>query len=181
MKRFGFSVLPALLLGIAMGMTTVPAAAIVAVPDTIYDYTISGTYSDPQSITGTLSFDATTGQFTSVNINAGAYGNFNDILNQYPLVVAPYPYLLNLDNANYDFFLILDTHASLLAGLSATIDSMSYFYDPATGMNSGQPISGVLTISAVPEPSTWAMLILGFAGVGFMAYRRRNQIMPSAA
>lgn len=30
-------------------------------------------------------------------------------------------------------------------------------------------------IPSVPEPSTWAMLILGFAGVGFMAYRRRNQ------
>jgi hypothetical protein len=29
--------------------------------------------------------------------------------------------------------------------------------------------------SAVPEPSTWAMMILGFAGIGFMAYRRRNQ------
>ncbi len=27
--------------------------------------------------------------------------------------------------------------------------------------------------SAVPEPSTWAMMILGFFGVGFMAYRRR--------
>ena len=27
-------------------------------------------------------------------------------------------------------------------------------------------------ITAVPEPSTWAMLILGFAGIGFMAYRR---------
>jgi hypothetical protein len=27
--------------------------------------------------------------------------------------------------------------------------------------------------AAVPEPSTWAMMILGFAGVGFMAYRRR--------
>jgi hypothetical protein len=26
--------------------------------------------------------------------------------------------------------------------------------------------------SGVPEPSTWAMLFLGFAGVGFMAYRR---------
>jgi hypothetical protein len=25
------------------------------------------------------------------------------------------------------------------------------------------------------EPSTWAMMILGFAGVGFMAYRRRNK------
>jgi fibro-slime domain-containing protein len=29
-------------------------------------------------------------------------------------------------------------------------------------------------ISAVPEPSTWAMMILGFFGVGFVAYRRRN-------
>ncbi len=29
-------------------------------------------------------------------------------------------------------------------------------------------------VSAVPEPSTWAMMILGFAGVGFMAYRRKS-------
>jgi hypothetical protein len=30
-------------------------------------------------------------------------------------------------------------------------------------------------ISAVPEPSTWAMMILGFTGVDLLAYRRRNQ------
>jgi hypothetical protein len=29
--------------------------------------------------------------------------------------------------------------------------------------------------SAVPEPSTWAMMMLGFAGVGFMAYRRKSK------
>jgi hypothetical protein len=29
--------------------------------------------------------------------------------------------------------------------------------------------------SAVPEPSTWAMMILGFFGVGFLAYRRNNR------
>ena len=28
---------------------------------------------------------------------------------------------------------------------------------------------------AVPEPSTWAMMLLGFAGVGFAAYRKRRQ------
>jgi hypothetical protein len=28
--------------------------------------------------------------------------------------------------------------------------------------------------AAVPEPSTWAMMILGFAGIGFMAYRRKR-------
>ena len=27
---------------------------------------------------------------------------------------------------------------------------------------------------SVPEPSTWAMMILGFAGVGYMTYRRRK-------
>jgi hypothetical protein len=31
-------------------------------------------------------------------------------------------------------------------------------------------------VSAVPEPSTWTMMILGFAGLGFMTYRRRNQL-----
>ena len=30
------------------------------------------------------------------------------------------------------------------------------------------------TVSAVPEPSTWAMMILGFCGVGLMAYRRKQ-------
>jgi len=36
----------------------------------------------------------------------------------------------------------------------------------------GEPVPAV---GAVPEPSTWAMMILGFAGVGYMAYRRREQ------
>lgn len=29
-------------------------------------------------------------------------------------------------------------------------------------------------LTAVPEPSTWAMMILGFFGVGFVAYRRKQ-------
>jgi PEP-CTERM motif len=37
--------------------------------------------------------------------------------------------------------------------------------------------NGSLT-SPVPEPSTWAMMILGFCGVGFLAYRR-NRARPS--
>jgi hypothetical protein len=31
------------------------------------------------------------------------------------------------------------------------------------------------TVDAVPEPSTWAMVLLGFAGIGFMAYRRKSK------
>ncbi|MBR0688627.1 PEP-CTERM sorting domain-containing protein [Bradyrhizobium manausense] len=31
------------------------------------------------------------------------------------------------------------------------------------------------SISAVPEPSTWAMMILGFLGVGFMGWRHKSK------
>jgi PEP-CTERM motif len=40
--------------------------------------------------------------------------------------------------------------------------------------NSGIVASGALFTAAVPEPATWAMLIMGFMGMGFMAYRRKN-------
>ena len=32
----------------------------------------------------------------------------------------------------------------------------------------------ILGVAAVPEPSTWAMMILGFLGIGFMTYRRKQ-------
>jgi hypothetical protein len=35
-------------------------------------------------------------------------------------------------------------------------------------------LSSLTQVAAVPEPSTWAMMILGFAGIGAMAYRRRK-------
>jgi hypothetical protein len=43
-------------------------------------------------------------------------------------------------------------------------------------------IGNSLTVNAaVPEPSTWAMMLLGFAGVGFMAYRRKSKPALMAA
>ena len=36
-----------------------------------------------------------------------------------------------------------------------------------------------LTTSAVPEPSTWVMMLLGLAGLGFVANRRANQTVAS--
>jgi len=38
----------------------------------------------------------------------------------------------------------------------------------------GQFVAGNLSVSTVPEPSTWAMMILGFCGLGFVAYRRKQ-------
>jgi hypothetical protein len=58
--------------------------------------------------------------------------------------------------------------------------------DPAhVGLTNGASFSSPVTITidiptAVPEPSTWAMMILGFVGIGAMAYRRRKSVAIAA-
>jgi hypothetical protein len=55
------------------------------------------------------------------------------------------------------------------------------FSDQSSLFSTGQVETlnlGIMSVNeapAVPELSTWAMMILGFAGVSFMAYRRRNK------
>ena len=84
---------------------------------------------------------------------------------------------------------IIDSNTDLLLQLVATdLSAHSVAVDPISGevfVPFGASATDTLCpsgciavfsdISAVPEASTWAMMILGFAGVGFMAYRRRNQ------
>jgi PEP-CTERM motif len=50
--------------------------------------------------------------------------------------------------------------------LDGTLDGIRFFD------NNG---SAVTLTAAVPEPSTWAMMVLGFFGLGFMAYRRKSE------
>jgi hypothetical protein len=41
-------------------------------------------------------------------------------------------------------------------------------------------ISVTNTVTAVPEPSTWAMMFLGFLGLGFMALRKKKSALSFA-
>jgi hypothetical protein len=38
----------------------------------------------------------------------------------------------------------------------------------------------VVTVGTVPEPATWAMMLLGFAGIGFVGYRKSRKPVPVA-
>ena len=44
------------------------------------------------------------------------------------------------------------------------------------GVNSG---NGFINIAIVPEPSTWAMMLAGFAGLGWLARQRRRKLGPA--
>nr|WP_311972222.1 PEPxxWA-CTERM sorting domain-containing protein [Bradyrhizobium campsiandrae] len=51
--------------------------------------------------------------------------------------------------------------------------------DTQLGAHDGSIIfdpSAPSSVSSVPEPSTWVMMILGFCGLGSMAYRRRSHL-----
>jgi len=63
-----------------------------------------------------------------------------------------------------------------------TKNSLGYFFaadvsNPrgGTGAVASALSTEINLLTAVPEPGTWAMMILGFASVGFMAYRRKRQ------
>ena len=68
--------------------------------------------------------------------------------------------LIGFENIVGDGFLTSDSsQLHVREGSSATAD----LYAEVTSQ-----------VPAVPEPATWAMMILGFAGIGFMGYRRRQ-------
>jgi hypothetical protein len=73
------------------------------------------------------------------------------------------------------------------SGALQVFTNASSYEDPTATLKdaSGQVISfdllGPSLTPAVPEPSTWAMMILGFFGVGFMAYRRTSKPTMYAA
>jgi hypothetical protein len=71
-----------------------------------------------------------------------------------------------------------DVWASKEFDFTATGSSATIQFD-TIGLNAGGYDVGLDNVSisamgAVPEPSTWAMMLLGFFGLGFMAYRRKQ-------
>jgi hypothetical protein len=72
----------------------------------------------------------------------------------------------------------------VLHNLSGTAGTYKYYFfeDEFSWSNDNVLLASVSGMTAaVPEPSTWAMMILGFAGVGFMSYRRKTKPVSMAA
>jgi hypothetical protein len=57
---------------------------------------------------------------------------------------------------------------------NAYITFSNLLFDEVILSSSANSFEFTNVAAAAPEPATWAMMILGFAGLGFMAYRRKN-------
>jgi PEP-CTERM motif len=159
-------------------------------------------YHPAENLSGTLSVDTTTGLVTSTNLIVGGFPNFTNILHSYEFFAGTWTMtVLNSSGNVLDFLFIPSpvpspapiTGSGQLFGLTSGIITGGEVYTgcgPSGGVCQewgnfppgnlqeyfgGNSLRGSLTISsAVPEPSTWAMLLLGFAGIGFAAFRRKQ-------
>jgi len=68
--------------------------------------------------------------------------------------------------------------------VSGPTNEVNVYYYPTLGYTEDFPSVGVSPVfnltAAVPEPSTWAMMILGFVGIGCIAYRCRKAVTAAA-
>ena len=118
---------------------------------------LEGTYGTAEFSESTASFDASIDgtSFTVCGLNAA---------NCYFGGAAFRPFSIALPTSSYAS--LLDGSAAL--GITETSQSFVRFGTPTLRIN---------FLSAVPEPATWAMMLLGFGAVGFQLRRRR----PAAA
>ncbi len=111
----------------------------------------------------------------------GAVISFNPLNNNFLILNTDSPH--DFVTLNYtNVFYIIPYGGGYYGGAEAT----SYFHPPSTFIDYDNqhyiPANWSLTaVSPVPEPSTWAMMILGFAGIGFMACRRKSKPALKAA
>jgi PEP-CTERM motif len=187
------------------GVLAAPGVANAA----IEDLTISGKL-DGYSYTGTLSLDVAGGLAISGTGTLSIVGLTNAPLvlittstpgNEYhPLPSGPVGFRANdgADYFNLDQAYPIDAAYGLLFDVNTTTPEWGAYplfaiwsntpqegYSAAfTGMVDGVDyynIQGSAAVSSAPEPSTWAMMLLGFAGLGFAGFRQTRKANMSIA
>jgi len=133
------------------------------------------------STVGSLTFRDTIGDGYTVSLEEGVnirdhYISFNNVATEV-YGTAQYPGDVKLDA--YEYFLPASFAGNTLASL--TLDGQL-----DTGVPDGEPFIAGITLATggappVPEASTWAMMIAGFAGVGWFGTSRRRAIRSAAA
>lgn len=174
-RTFGiFSALAALLL-LSLGTPTSAKADVV--------WTINGSFEDGGTLSGsfTINVYGYLSDWDLITQTVGLFGGFeykpgNSYISNGALYAEFQPgYVRDLHLAFTTDLGVASADNPIIGG------SPGASYECVGSYNCYIPLGGTtrylaegVAVAAIPEPSTWAMMILGFFGIGFMAYRRKS-------
>jgi hypothetical protein len=129
-------------------------------------------------------FSPSVTSFTLSNpVNLSVSGSANLGTNTLTVVIGGVTYTDTLTETANLFSGVEETGFLTGAGLPAggLKSSLAISYTQTGGAGNGVSGSATFAVySPVPEPSTWAMMMLGFAGLGYAAFRRASKDRASA-
>src|SRR4051812_15176886 len=162
MRKTGLMLAAAAALSIAA-----PANAVI-----VNNFNISGTG------TGTMSLDLTGGVYSLSAFNYLLHGTTYNTSNSGVFLLSATSLLVGANatggpdivaSNNDDFWFFIDPTLG-----SQTASMMQYgFVGNTQGLINGTAVLTVAAAGGVPEPATWAMMLLGFAGIGLATRRRK--------
>jgi hypothetical protein len=130
-----------------------------------FSFTLESSPSNVTVFDGGDAFYVTDRPNTSANSPFGVLAFFNSTLSG-GFGAAP-----NLIDDYYFSFVSSQLFSGSTSSPTFLTDTYALF-DYASNEEVGSLV--ISDVSAVPEPSTWAMLLIGFVGIGFMTVRRRR-------
>jgi hypothetical protein len=164
-----------------------------------YDYTgnnfegfVMGPYSTNDRVTGSITLSSALGDnLSDVTVTATAFDFFDGVQHITNLTANASEFEFSTGSSGHITAWGLSVFNGLGDPSGGTIESTSgilpgpsfdfafqFFSHSNTGQGgeSGDPGTWTGPIASdVPEPSTWAMMIVGFVGIGFMAHRRKQK------
>ncbi len=160
-------------LGGVLVLLAASAAPSPARADVTEVFNLFGEFDNGSALSGTVTIDVTNGSAAAIDAFANGFA-FNTITGQTPQGAE---YLVSADSAG-------DAQLSLLFSAGSLVGYGGSSLSPDTRIGSTIFLTGgganPATSLTVPEPSTWALMIVGFAGVGFFAVRRAAKAIVAA-
>ena len=137
-------------------------------------FNLFGEFDNGSSLSGTVTIDTTNGTATAIDASADGF-EFDTITGQ---SAQGAEYLVSASTSGDA------EHLSLVFGVGSLVGYGGSSLSPDTRLGALSLQGGganPATSSPVPEPSTWALMLIGFASAGFFAVRRAGKPTEATA